>query len=360
MPKNNEYLRSKEEKEAYAQLEAIDEDEKGSSPSRATAQDREYAAFVNSPFPVLVIDPSFHIVFANEACDRLFARYYHLRKRNFSELFSQALGETALRDIEKSIRAPINGYSWKGIIHNKAREAGTTITKAYLFPLFSPSDQGEAPKRFVVLFDDITEENKTLLRSVFLSLLEASKLKDNDTGKHIQRVNLYSRRLAEELYDRPGYESVDRDFIDDISFLAAMHDVGKIGTPDDILNKKGKLDEWELAVMREHTINGAYILSTYPNPMAREIALYHHERWDGQGYPYKIERAMIPLSARIVAIADVYDALRMPRSYKTAFSHVRAAAYISDVAGKNFDPALVELFDYIQADFRSIYKTHAD
>jgi len=218
----------------------------------------------------------------------------------------------------------------------------------------------QAPDNFIVLFDDVTQENKKLLQSVFISLLEASKLKDNDTGKHIVRVNFYSERLARELYNRPGYEEVDRDFIEDIGFLASMHDVGKIGTPDDILNKEGPLSDWEWTIMKEHTKNGAFILSTYPNPMAREIALNHHERWDGTGYPFQLEGPMIPLSARIVTIADVYDALRMKRSYKEAYDHETSIEKMLAWKGKNFDPQLFDVFMTIQSDFEKIYADNAD
>jgi putative two-component system response regulator len=139
-----------------------------------------------------------------------------------------------------------------------------------------------------------------------------------------------------------------------------MHDVGKIGTPDAILNKAGKLSDWEWTVMREHTINGGFILSSYPNPMAKDIALCHHERWDGFGYPYKLEGEMIPLSARIVTIADVYDALRMERSYKPALSHKIAIAEIQGEKGTHFDPALIDVFNSITRDFEDIYESNRD
>ena len=142
--------------------------------------------------------------------------------------------------------------------------------------------------------DDVTAENRKFLRDMFSSLLEASKLKDNDTGKHIERVNLYTSLIAKEMFNDPRWPEVDKDFIADIGFLAAMHDVGKIGTPDNILNKEGPLSEFEWGIMKEHTINGAFILSSYPNPMAREIALSHHEWWNGSGYPYNLEGKMIP------------------------------------------------------------------
>ena len=139
-----------------------------------------------------------------------------------------------------------------------------------------------------------------------------------------------------------------------------MHDVGKIGTPDDILNKEGPLDEREWLIMKEHTKNGAFILSTYPNPMAKQIALFHHEKWDGTGYPYQLSETMIPLPARIVSIADVYDALRMERSYKKSFSHQEASEIIIKNRGIHFDPALVDLFIENKDSFNSIFDSLVD
>ncbi|OHE71622.1 MAG: phosphohydrolase [Treponema sp. RIFOXYC1_FULL_61_9] len=316
------------------------------------------ATFASNPFPVLLLSERMRIEFANEACERLFTDYYRLSGNLFSDAFGKALGAGVLHELYGSVHSREKGYSWKGLIRSKTRGSGTVLTKAYLFPLYSVGSR--SPSNYIAFFDDVTTENKNLLRSVFLSLLEASKLKDNDTGKHIQRVNLYARRFAEILYDQFGYQSIDRDFIEDIGFLASMHDVGKIGTPDDILNKEGPLAEWEWSIMQEHTKNGAYILSTYPNPMAREIALNHHERWDGTGYPFKIENSMIPLSARIVSIADVYDALRMKRSYKEAFDHATAIENVKEWSGSHFDPALVDVFERIDGEFEKIYEENAD
>ncbi|MEW6565114.1 MAG: HD domain-containing phosphohydrolase [Spirochaetota bacterium] len=313
--------------------------------------------FVNSIFPVLLINKEFLILFANRACNNLFTGYFRLQNNLFFDVFGKSLGSEALKEIRQAVLFGNHGYSWKGSIKTKTREAGTLQTKVYLFPVIQAN---QAPDNFIVLFDDVTQENKKLLQSVFISLLEASKLKDNDTGKHIVRVNFYSERLARELYNRPGYEEVDRDFIEDIGFLASMHDVGKIGTPDDILNKEGPLSDWEWTIMKEHTKNGAFILSTYPNPMAREIALNHHERWDGTGYPYQLEGPMIPLSARIVTIADVYDALRMKRSYKEAYDHETSIEKMLAWKGKNFDPQLFDVFMTIQSDFEKIYADNAD
>ena len=139
------------------------------------------------------------------------------------------------------------------------------------FPIFDGEESGNGPVGFGVVLDDITDDQKSLVRGTFSSLLEASKLKDNDTGQHIQRVNEYSKTIAKTVFNDFRFPEVDREFIENIGFLAAMHDVGKIGTPDDILNKQGPLDDREWKIMQEHTINGAYILSTYPNPLQRTL-----------------------------------------------------------------------------------------
>ena len=336
------------------------EAEKAVPAARIVADRGIIASFTKNPLPVLILDDQLLITFANESCTRLFAGFYRLVGERLPDVFGRSLGVSALKDLINAVRSSERGFSWKGTIKSKDRESGTVLTKSYIFPVHAATPSDQTPPAYVALFDDVTDENKSLLRSVYLSLLEASKLKDNDTGSHINRVNYYSERFATELFNRPGYEEIDRDFIDDITFLASMHDVGKIGTPDDILNKEGKLADWEWTIMKEHTKNGAYLLATYPNPMAREIALYHHERWDGSGYPYNLEKTMIPLAARIVSIVDVYDALRMKRSYKEACDHGTAVAKVREWRGTHFDPALIDLFDRISGDFDAIFQKNAD
>jgi putative two-component system response regulator len=308
---------------------------------------------------VLILDRKLRIIYANPACENLFTGFFNLSGNYFTDVFGKAFAVEDLKKIRETIITGARGFSWKGSTQIKSRDIASVQTRVYIFPAEMNIRE---PGNFVVMFDDVTEENKQLLRSVFLSLLEASKLKDNDTGKHITRVNYYSKRLAEEIFNSgvPAYKKIDADFIDNIAFLAAMHDVGKIGVPDDILNKEGPLSDWEWTVMREHTKNGAFILSTYPNPMAKEIALSHHEKWNGSGYPFQLEGEMIPLSARIVTIADVYDALRMERSYKPALSHEVTAQKMLEGKGSHFDPALIEVFRCIDRDFREIYETNKD
>jgi putative two-component system response regulator len=230
------------------------------------------------------------------------------------------------------------------------------VSKIWIMPLGS----AVPPSAYGAVCLDMTVEYRALLQNTFTSLLGAARLKDNDTGNHIERVNMYARVLGEDLIGWRGAREVDRQFIDSIGLVAALHDVGKIGTPDDILNKAGPLETWEWDVMKQHTTNGAYILSTYPNPMAREIALRHHERWDGTGYPHELSEALIPLSARIVAIADVYDTLRMRRTYKDAHTHAQALEMMEVESGTHFDPNLLARFFAISGRFEKIFSDLAD
>jgi putative two-component system response regulator len=264
------------------------EDDSIEDSSPAYISGLEKNPFSSSIFPVLFLDKQLKIVFANTACKNLFTGFFNLAGHYFIDAFGRAFDMADIKKIRETVLTGINGHSWKGSAQIKSREMVSLQTKVYIFPVDLRS---KSPDLFAVMFDDVTEETKRLLRAVFISLLEASKLKDNDTGKHISRVNYYSKRLAQELHHsgNPAYKRIDADYIDNIGFLASMHDVGKIGTPDDILNKEGPLSGWEWTIMREHTINGGFILSSYPNPMAKDIALCHHEHWDGSGYPYKLE-----------------------------------------------------------------------
>ncbi|MDX5373058.1 MAG: response regulator [Pseudomonadaceae bacterium] len=168
----------------------------------------------------------------------------------------------------------------------------------------------------------------------------ASEYKDNETGLHVIRMSHYTHILARAA----GYSEQDAD---DLLNAAPMHDVGKIGIPDAILQKNGKLDEAEWQVMRQHAQIGAEIIGEHPSGllrMARSIALTHHEKWDGSGYPNGLKGEEIPLEGRIVAIADVFDALTSVRPYKPAWPLEEALEFLRRESGRHFDPALVELF----------------
>jgi putative two-component system response regulator len=314
--------------------------------------------YQNCFFPVLMFNSEFQIVYSNPSAQQFFSGYFKLGKIAFFDLFGKYFTFDDVRGIREAVLKGTGGYSWRGKAEIKSRNHPKVFVRVYVFPAHIGAQA--RPSVWTVMFDDVTEETRTLLRSVFVSLLEASKLKDNDTGKHITRVNYYSDALARKLFNRAGYNEVDAEFIDNIGFLAAMHDVGKIGTPDDVLNKQGPLSDWEWNVMKEHTKNGAFILSTYPNPMAKEIAQSHHEKWNGKGYPFGIDGKNIPLAARIVSIADVYDALRMKRSYKPSLTHEVAMEKILECKGSQFDPDLIDIFTGMSGEFNAIYENNKD
>lgn len=168
----------------------------------------------------------------------------------------------------------------------------------------------------------------------------ASEYKDNETGLHVIRMSHYTHILALAA----GYSEREAD---DLLNAAPMHDVGKIGIPDAILQKNGKLDDAEWAVMRQHAQIGAEIIGEHDSGLlqvARSIALTHHEKWDGSGYPNGLKGEEIPLAGRIVAIADVFDALTSVRPYKPAWPVEDALELLRRESGRHFDPQLVELF----------------
>ncbi len=169
-------------------------------------------------------------------------------------------------------------------------------------------------------------------------MCRAAEFRDPETGAHIERMARYSRLIAEAL-------GLDDGACDDLQRAAPMHDVGKLGIPDLILLKPGRLTEEEMGVMRRHTVIGHAILKDSRSRLIRlgaEIALSHHEKWDGSGYPHGLSGPAIPLSGRIIAVADVFDALTTARPYKNPWPTPKARAYLESNRGVHFDPACVD------------------
>ncbi|MGC2166042.1 MAG: HD domain-containing phosphohydrolase [Gallionella sp.] len=178
-------------------------------------------------------------------------------------------------------------------------------------------------------------EHETLFR-----LARAGEYRDEDTGNHIVRMSQYSRLIAEAL-------SLEHERCDLIEMAAPMHDIGKIGIPDHILLKPGRLTADEVTIMKTHPLIGFQILQNSPSKylsMGAEIALSHHEKFDGSGYPHGAQGDEIPLVARIVAVADVFDALTSRRPYKSKWSNEAGLAYLTSNSGKHFDPACIDAF----------------
>jgi putative two-component system response regulator len=195
---------------------------------------------------------------------------------------------------------------------------------------------------------------ESFLETIF-TLTRAAEYKDLDTSAHVQRISYYSREIARIL-------GLDEKFVDNIFLASPMHDIGKIGIPDHILLKPGGLTPAEWEVMKGHTSMGAKILGNSLSPflkMGAEIALNHHERWDGGGYPHGTRGEAIPLTARIVNICDTYDALRSKRPYKPAIDHLRTMDIITCGNSRNqpehFDPVIFAAFKKNHLSFHDIF-----
>ncbi len=201
-----------------------------------------------------------------------------------------------------------------------------------------------------------TEQLKSTQLQIIQRLGRAAEFKDDETGLHVIRMSHFTRLMAEALSD-------EKEWIDLIFHAAPMHDIGKIGIPDHVLLKPGKLDDEEWNIMRRHPKIGAEIIGDGDSrllKMAQEIAYTHHEKWDGSGYPRRLKGEEIPLTGRIVAIADVFDALTSERPYKKAWDIEAAVKLIDDEAGKHFDPSLVAIFHSVLPEILDIKDQYAE
>ncbi len=206
------------------------------------------------------------------------------------------------------------------------------------------------------LKEQVREQLMEIISAHHASILAMSKLaesKDSETGAHLERMREYCRVISYKLMNVPRFrQRIDDNFIENIYAASPLHDIGKVGIPDSILLKPAKLDGQEWRIMCQHPVIGAetlrQVVKQHPGnaflEMGIEIAEYHHEKWDGSGYPHGLSGERIPLAARILALGDVYDALTSRRCYKKAFSHEDSRRLIVEGAGSHFDPAIVAAF----------------
>ncbi|MEG2587866.1 MAG: transporter substrate-binding domain-containing protein [Cetobacterium sp.] len=210
---------------------------------------------------------------------------------------------------------------------------------------------------FILLYKgrkNLVEKRKyeDLMLSLVSSLEAVNQFNDLETGNHIKRLNLYSELLANKL-------GCSKKFYEEIGRVASLHDVGKIGIDRSILKKPGKLTEEEFKVIKEHPEIGYEIIKkSGVSIMAENIARYHHEKWDGSGYPCGLKGLEIPLEARIVSVVDVYDALRQKRVYKDGFTHEKAIEIIKNESGKSFDPNIVKIFLENEFKFERLFNSN--
>lgn len=207
------------------------------------------------------------------------------------------------------------------------------------------------------VYEEVREVDNAFIYTM-QSLARAAEEMDEETGMHIYRVGEYSKLISH-------YLGFSEEFCNSIYYASQMHDIGKLKIPREILRKPGQLTPEEFEIMKEHTIAGAIILGDHQKLiMARDIALMHHEKWDGSGYPYGLQKDSISISARIVAIADTYDALRSPRTYKPEFPHEKVIEIITKGDGRtkpeHFDPDILQAFKELHHKFEEIYEKYKE
>jgi putative two-component system response regulator len=214
----------------------------------------------------------------------------------------------------------------------------------------------------------VKEISESQIETIF-AIVKLAEARDDDTGKHLEHTKEFCRMLSIQLSGKPGFKSrINQSFIRDIFYASPLHEIGKVAIPDNILLKKGRHTSEEFEFMKKHAALGAQTLQLvhfkYNNntfiKMGIEIARYHHERWDGTGYPDRLQGELIPFCARIMAIVDVYDALRSKRCYKPALSHKESCEIIVKGSGTQFDPDVVEAFREINEQLDKEYIISAE
>jgi putative two-component system response regulator len=268
---------------------------------------------------------------------------------------------TSLREREdrvKGIEAGCDDFISKPVdkIELLARVRSLLKVKAYndLMGNYRKELESEIIRRTADLKHAFENIKSASLETIY-RLSVASEYKDHDTGAHIKRVSLYAAAVARQM-------GLDENTIENTLYAAPMHDLGKIGIPDLILNKPAKLDPLEWEIMKQHTIIGAKILKGSEAEyikLGETIALHHHEKWDGSGYPNGLKGTDIPITGRITAIADVFDALISKRPYRDALSLKKSLVIIREGRGSHFDPDVVDAFFVIQDDILNIKKQYS-
>jgi putative two-component system response regulator len=306
------------------------------------------------PPDLILLDMNMPEMNGDEVCKRLKADE---KLKDIPVLFISAMIETA--DKVKAFSAGAVDYVTKPFQFEEV--CARVETHLHLRRL-----QLEVEKHNLALEDLVREKVAEISHSQLATIVALAKLaetRDDVTGAHVERAQTFCKILAEKLRDNPSFAgTIDDAFIENIYHASALHDIGKVGIPDIILLKPSPLTPEEFAIIKTHTLIGSETLKSahnqYPQnsllKMGIAIVRSHHERWDGSGYPDGLAGAQIPLAARIMAIADVYDALRSKRPYKPAFTHEKSVKIILDGARRHFDPAMIEAFVAVKPKFAEI------
>lgn len=302
------------------------------------------AAAENEPPDLILLDVMMPEMDGYEVCRRLKA---HPHLKDIPVIFLSALQETS----DKITAFNVGGEDY--IVKPFQFEEVKARVATHLELHRSRRKIEEYSHNLELLVQEQVKEISAAQMATILALAKLAETRDDNTGKHIERVQVFCELLGTHLSKQPGFDSViDKAYIERLFYAGALHDIGKVGIPDSVLLKEGKLTEEEFELVKKHTLIGARTLEadirTYSrNPfinMGILVAKYHHERWDGKGYPCGLKGDEIPLPARIMAVADVYDALVSERCYKKAFSHEESCKIILEGSGTQFDPTVVEAF----------------
>ncbi len=317
------------------------------------------------------VDPEGRFTFANDSTSRILGQpksellqmYIHQfladqSDRTFTDTFSQC----------RRTGRPVKAFDCElqrddGVLHIEGSASPLhSRTKEWIGFRGMLRDRTEK-KRLEMELLESSRKLQQARAATILGLAKLAEYRDEGTGTHLERIREYSRLLAEEMAQIPRYRGqIDPGFIEDIYQSAILHDIGKVGIPDAVLLKPGELTDEEFEVIKCHTVFGGDAITSIQAQIegrsflniGREIAYNHHEKWDGSGYPRGLRGADIPLAARIVAVADVYDALTTKRFYKEAFSHAKAMQIILSLKGTHFDPEVVEAFMILETQLNRI------
>lgn len=281
---------------------------------------------------------------------------------------------SALNDVADKVKAFRNGgvdYVTKPFEFEEVKERINTHLQISRLQSTVSRLNMQLEQRVADQMDEIAATNRRLVtaqNATILALAKLSECRDTDTGLHLDRVGFFCEALAKRLARRPGFDIVDEQYMSILKNVAPLHDIGKVGIEDRILLKPGRLTDEEFEIMKTHTSIGAQtflaVKEQVPDmpyaEMAYDVILHHHERFDGTGYPDALSGDGIPLCAQIMAVADVYDALRSKRPYKQPLSEQQAAEIITGSSGTHFSPLMVSIFSECSLELDSIFSQLSD
>jgi PAS domain S-box-containing protein len=328
---------------------------------------------------IVLTDFDQNILFWNKGAEKIFGYTSdEMVGSKISKLYPPGSSSTdGLGELRRLVRTKLTTVGGK--IRQLAKDGRELTISLTLSPMMDTTGNVAG---LLGLGQDVTEEARLheelvdsysriqrIQKSSMFALAKLAESRDGETGNHLRRIQEYCLVLCRRLRVRKKYENVVTDqFIDFLVQSAILHDVGKVAIPDSILFNPGRFGVDDFEIMKRHTVHGGRALDEAAREtgeesflsFGRDVAYYHHERWDGKGYPFGLQGEEIPLTARIVAIADVFDALTTRRRYKRAYTHEEAFAVLAAERGKQFDPDLVDAFMEVEEEFRKIRERDSD